>query len=170
MTQYHLWLTPDGEAHDRLAQLINQLSEQYRGPRFEPHITLLGEIEGEESIVSEQVRILATRLRPIQIHLQEPACEDEYFRCVYFTVRETQKIGEAHEQAKLILGKTPKSPFHPHVSLLYGLFPERVKREVITSLPADLPETFLAIALKLIRAESLKPGDWYGVETISLQG
>ncbi len=168
MTQYHLWLTPNGDTLNRLANLINTLSDQYRGPRFDPHITLLGEIEGEESLLSEQVRILATKLRPFSIDLQQPAFEDEYFRCVYVTVRETLEIREAHEQAKVIFDKTPVSPFRPHVSLLYGLFPVRVKREVIASLPVDFPKTFLANELKLIRAESLNPRDWHLVETISL--
>ena len=72
MTQYHLWLTPNGDSRNRLANLINTLSDQNRGPRFEPHITLLGEIEGEESLLSEQVRMLATKLRPFSIDLQHP--------------------------------------------------------------------------------------------------
>jgi 2'-5' RNA ligase len=170
MTQYHLWLTPSRDASERFARLMTQLREQYRGPKFEPHITLLGEIEGEELTVVQHVRTLATKLHPIQIHLQEPAFEDEYFRCLYFTVRPTPEVCEAHEQAKAVFGKIPKSPFHPHVSLLYGLFPERVKREVIVSLPADLPKTFLANDLKLIRAESLNLKDWSEVETLSLEG
>ncbi len=168
MTQYHLWLTPNGDTLNCLANLINTLSDQYRGPRFDPHITLLGEIEGEESLLSEQVRILATKLRPFSIDLQRPAYEDEYFRCVYFTVKESPEIGEAHEEAKLVFGKTPVSPLRPHVSLLYGLFPERVKREVIASLPVVFPKTFLANELKLIRSESPNPRDWHLVETISL--
>jgi len=168
MTQYHLWLTPGGESHDCLAQLIDQLSQQYRGPKFEPHITLLGGLEGEESILSEQVIELAKRLTPFVVHLQQPTYEDEYFHCVYFTVKDTPEIRDAHEEAKLIFGKTPVSPFHPHVSLLYGLFPEPVKREVIASLPVDFPKTFFANELKLIRAESLHLRDWYLVESISL--
>ncbi len=168
MTQYHLWLTPNGDSRNRLANLINTLSDQNRGPSFEPHITLLGEIEGEESILSEQVIELAKRLTPFVIHLQQPAFGDGYFRCVYFIVKETPEIREVHEEAKLILGKTPVSPFRPHVSLLYGLFPERVKREVIASLPVDFPKTFLANELRLIRSESLNPRDWHLVETISL--
>lgn len=168
MTQYHLWLTPNIDSRNRLANLINTLSDQNRGPRFEPHITLLGEIEGEESLLSEQARMFATKLRPFSIDLQHPAFESEYFRCVYFTVKESPEIGEAHEEAKLVFGKTPVSPFRPHVSLLYGLFPERVKREVIASLPIDFPKTFLANELKLIRSESLHPQDWHLVETIFL--
>ena len=168
MTQYHLWLTPNGDSRNRLANLINTLSDQYRGPKFEPHITLLGELEGEESILSEQARMLANKLAPLSIDLQQPTYEDEYFRCVYFTVKDTPEIRDAHEEAKLIFGKTPVSPFRPHVSLLYGLFPETAKREVIASLPVDFPKTFLANDLKLIRAESLHLRDWSLVESISL--
>jgi len=168
MTSYHVWLTPNGDSFIRLADLINTLSDQYRGPRFKPHITLLGEVEGEESILSEQARMLASKFAPLSINLQQPAFEDEYFRCVYFTVKDTPEIREAHDEAKLIFGKTPVSHYHPHVSLTYGLFPERVKREIIASLPTDFPKTFLANELKLIRAESLHPRDWHLVESISL--
>ena len=168
MTQYHLWLMPNGDTSNRFAHLINTLSDQYGGPRFEPHISLLGEIEGEESILFEQARMLASNLGPLSIDLQQPAFEDEYFRCVYFTVKESSEIGEAHEQAKVIFDKNPVSTFRPHVSLLYGHFPERVKREVIASLPVDFPKAFLANELKLIRSESLYPRDWHLVETIFL--
>lgn len=47
MSQFFLWLTSVGEGYDRVAELIDQLSERYRGPRFEPHLTLLGGLEGE---------------------------------------------------------------------------------------------------------------------------
>ena len=102
------------------------------------------------------------------VHHQQPAFEDGYFRCVDFILKDTPEICEAYEEAKLIFGKTPVSPFRPHVSLLYGLFAECVKREVIASIPVDFPKTFLANELKLIRAESLNPWDWHLVETISL--
>ena len=56
--------------------------------------------------------------------------------------------------------------FDPHVSLLYGLYPERVKQEIITALPPDLPETWLVSRLQLIRADSTNPQDWQVVESL----
>lgn len=170
MSQFFLWLTSVGEGYDRVAELIDQLSERYRGPRFEPHLTLLGGIEGEDSVIYGHVRALANTLRPIFIDLQQPACDDEYFRCLFFPVRETSELLDAHKQANVILGKTSTVLFFPHVSLLYGLFPKRVKRDIIASFPTNLPKQFLANELKLIRAESLNPKDWHLVETMSLQG
>ncbi len=169
MTPYHLWLTPIGDPYDRLASLIKTLSDQHGGPSFAPHITLLGEIGQEKSLLSEQVQLLATKLPPLAIELLPPAFEDEYFRCVYLTVKQTPELLDAYEQAQSILNANPSSSFHPHVSLLYGRFPERIKRAIIASLPVDLPKTF-SVNLQLIRAESLHPRDWHPVVTIPFQG
>lgn len=169
MTHYLIWLTFVGEGRDRLAQVIDQLSMQYRGPSFKPHVTLLGGIEGEDSVIDAKVGMFAKTLRPISIDLQQPACEGEYFRCLYFPVKATPELLDAHEQAKVIFGKTSESPFSPHVSVLYGVFSTRVKQDIIAAFPTDLPQQFLASELKLIRAESLSPRDWHLVKTISLQ-
>ncbi len=170
MSQYFLWLSSVGESHDRLAQLIHQLSEHYQGPKFEPHITLLGGVEGEAAGIGEKIRRLGNTLCPLAVDLQWPAYEEEYFRCLYFPVQATPAILDAHEQAKVILGKSSDSPFSPHVSLLYGVFPISVKQEIIATFPSDLPRQFLVSELKLIRVESLNPRDWHLVETVPLQG
>jgi len=168
MSKYFLWLTSDGESRDRLAQLIHQLSEQYRGPKFDPHITLLGEIEGEESRLIERVGLLAKKLRSLSIDLQQPAFEDEYFRCLYFPVKKTPELIDAHEQAKVILDKTSVLPFYPHVSLLYGLLPLGVKEDIIASLPSDIPNPFSVTTLTLVQAKSTKPQDWLVTNTFAL--
>ena len=170
MGQYFLWLTPEKEVYDCLAGLINQLCQQYRGPQFEPHITLLGEIEGDEPSICQQTHALVRNLQPLKLHFLEPAYAAEYFRCLYYKVDETSDILNVHQQARQVFGKKKKAPFHPHVSLLYGLFPLRVKQDIINSLlPADLPKTFMAPALKLIRAESSNPQDWHLVKLFQLK-
>ncbi|MDT7044221.1 2'-5' RNA ligase family protein [Candidatus Nitronereus thalassa] len=170
MAKYYLWLTPEGEAGHLLAQVIRQLSQQYQGPCFDPHITLLGELLGDESLFSERANLLGKKLCPISIELQGPAFEDEYFRCLYFKVRKNSEILDAREQGIDFFCQKLPLPFNPHVSVLYGLFPARVKEEIIAALPSDLPKKFIVEELKLVRAESLNPQDWYPVETIRLQG
>ena len=63
---------------------------------------------------------------------------------------------------------TATNTFDPHVSLLYGLFPESLKQEIINSLPPDLPSAFPVTRLQLIRADSTNPQDWQVVETLDL--
>ena len=76
--------------------------------------------------------------------------------------------GGAYQRATQIFDAQPTSAFDPHVSLLYGLFPERVKREIINALPPDLPDTFPVSRLQLIRAGSTNPQDWQTVEIMDL--
>ncbi len=48
----------------------------------------------------------------------------------------------------------------PHLSLVYGLYPEARKREVIASLRPDVRTCFEVSAVYLIKADSRDPKDW----------
>ncbi len=163
---YHLWLKPSGELFDRLAELMKDLRQRYRGPAFDPHVTLLGEMEGDD--LCEKASSLASNLPVLEIHLGDPAYQEDYFHCLYFTVDNTPKMKEAHQQAQHMFGVMPRSVFHPHMSLLYGLFPSRVKQDIIDSLPHDLPQIGVADEIVLMRAESTNPQDWHSVQAYRL--
>jgi 2'-5' RNA ligase len=166
MTQYFLWAIPDGEAYEQYGELIRRLGQQYQGPLFEPHVTVLGGIEGEEAGIVDQVRMLAEKISPLSIELQQSAYDTEYFRCVYFHVKETPALLAANLQAQVLFGKNPVSPFQPHLSVMYGEIPNGIQQEVLKALPANLPHTFLSSTLALIRAETLNPEQWSVVEKV----
>ena len=168
MSTFHLWLVPTGEAYDRLAGVIADLSARYQGPAFDPHLTLLGRLEGEEGRMVDRVYRLARALHPFEFRLKEPVYEAQYFRCLFLPAEPSPAILDAHQQATQIFNAQPASAFDPHVSLLYGLFPERMKREIIKALPPELPGTFPVSRLQLIRAESTNPRDWKVAETLDL--
>lgn len=168
MSTFHLWLVPTGTVYDRLAVVIADLGARYRGPKFDPHLTLLGRLEGEEASLVDRTHQLARVLPSFEVRLEAPSYEPLYFRCLYLPVRPSSSLLEAHQQATQIFGHGSTSAFDPHVSLLYGLFPERVKQEIITALPPDLPSTFLVSRLQLIRADSTNPQDWHVATTLDL--
>ncbi len=169
MSTFHLWLVPTGTVYDRLAGVIADLSARYDGPRFDPHLTLLGRLEGEEASLVDRTHQLARALHPFDLRLREPRYEAQYFRCLFLPAEPSSPILEAQQRATQIFDAQPTSAFDPHVSLLYGLFPESVKQEIITALPSDLPSAFLASRLQLIRAGSTNPQDWHPIQTCSLQ-
>ena len=154
--------------YDRLAGVISDLSARYRGPTFDPHLTLLGKLEGEEKSLVDLAKQLARALHPFEVRLKEPGCEPHYFRCLFLPVEPSPTLLEAHQRAKQIFGRKSTSAFDPHVSLLYGLFSESLKQEIINSLPPDLPGAFLVSRLQLIRADSTNPQNWQVVETLDL--
>ena len=165
---FHLWIVPTGEVYDRLAGVIADLSARHHGPAFDPHLTLLGRLEGEEEVLVDRAHQLARALHPFDVRLGEPRYEAQYFRCLFLPVEPSPPILEAHQRATQIFDAQPTSAFDPHVSLLYGVFPESLKREIITALPTDLPSAFLASRLHLIRAGSTNPQDWQVAATLDL--
>ena len=170
MTQYFLWATPDGQAYEQFGELIRRLGQQYQGPVFEPHITLLGGIEDKGSNLVDQVRMFAEKIQPLSIELEQPACENEYFRCVYFQVKKTPTLLAAYQQAQVLFGTMPSSTFHPHLSVMYGKIPIGIQQEIVGEILTYLPNTFFASTLTLIRAETLNPAQWYLVERVALLG
>ncbi len=168
MSTFHLWLVPTGAVHDRLAGVIADLSTRYGGPAFDPHLTLLGRLEGEEGVLVDRTHQLARALQSFEVRLEAPSYEPLYFRCLYLPAEPSPPLLEAHRRATQIFDAQPTSAFEPHVSLLYGLFPERVKQEIITVLPSDLPGTLPFSRLQLVRAGSTNPQDWQVVETLEI--
>lgn len=165
---FHLWIVPTGEVYDRLAGVIADLSARHRGPAFDPHLTLLGRLEGEEGVLVELTHQLARALHPFDVRLGEPRYEAQYFRCLFLPAEPSPPLLQVHQRATQIFDAQPASAFDPHVSLLYGLFPESLKQEIIKALPSDLPGSFSVSRLQLIRAESTNPQDWQVVETLDL--
>ena len=168
MSTFHLWIALTGAVYDRLAGVIAELSTRYHGPAFDPHLTLLGRLEGEEEILVDRTRQFARVLHPFEVRLKEPGYEAQYFRCLFLLAEPSPPILEAHQRATRIFDAQPTSAFDPHVSLLYGVFAESLKQEIIKGLPPDLPSSFLASRLQLIRADSPNPQDWQAVETLDI--
>jgi len=53
-----------------------------------------------------------------------------------------------------------REEYMPHLSLVYGAYPEERKREIIAGLPALAQASFPVGSVTLIRAESEDPKDW----------
>ena len=157
---FHLWLVPTGDVGNRLADVISELSTRYHGPKFDPHLTLLGKLEGDEESLVELTRQLARSLHPLEVRLREPGYASQYFRCLFLPVEPCPPIRRVHQQAERIFGRQSTSSFDPHISLLYGLFPARVKQGIIKILPTDLPNALRVSRLQLIRVGSTNPKDW----------
>jgi hypothetical protein len=159
---YHLWFNPSGAAYAILAATISRLAEELGGPAFEPHITLIGSLEGTEEELIKKTQELAQQLEPFQAVLTEPSYRDSHFQSLFMLVEQTRSIMEAHAIATNFFHK-PHQAFMPHVSLVYGSHPESRKRLIIGRLPPDVRTCFDITTLYLIRADSPDPKDWHEI-------
>ena len=62
---YYLWFKPSGMAYDILARTIRELAKQLGGPVFEPHVSLIGSLEGTEEELAQQTERIRTSARAI---------------------------------------------------------------------------------------------------------
>ena len=147
---YHLFFEPAGEASVRLADTIEKLSEEYGGPLFAPHLTLLAAIpETNEEELVHMSHTLALNLQPFTLTLEGFGAEDAYFRTLYMTVRNRDEVVRYHAIAREVFGGVDASEYLPHVSLLYGLYDTERKQESIASLQALSPLSFEVGSLTL---------------------
>ena len=60
--EYSIWLVPDRgtDAYQQLDKVIGEYAQRFEdAPEFEPHITVVGGVEGDESVLEEGVQSLA---------------------------------------------------------------------------------------------------------------
>lgn len=61
---YSLWLKPPaGPTCSKLAQEVAAQAKEFGGPSFEPHVTLLGGVDGDQDTVLEKASSLAGKLK-----------------------------------------------------------------------------------------------------------
>jgi 2'-5' RNA ligase len=169
-TTYHLWLKPSDPSYEVLSGLIHGLAERLSAPVFEPHVTLLGHLEGSERDHIQRARKLGERLAPFWIALGNASYQSEYFKCLFLKVNESAPIMTAHAIACDVFQRT-REKYMPHLSLVYGAYPEERKREIIAGLPRRPVRASLPVrSVYLIRAESEDPKNWSEILTIPMTG
>jgi 2'-5' RNA ligase len=170
VTTYHLWLKPTGASYEVLAELVGDLAKKLSAPVFEPHVTLLGHLDGSERDHIQRARELGERLAPFWIALGNASYQSEYFKCLFLKVNESAPIMTAHAITCDVFQRT-RDKYMPHLSLVYGAYPEERKREIIAGLSRRPVRASLPVrSVYLIRAESEDPKDWSEILTIPMTG
>ncbi len=166
--RYSLWLLPDEDATLKFSELIATLSHRYHGPRFNPHVTLLGWLMGAEAALMQSTAALAQELQVLALRPQELAGEAYYFRCFYARLERSVELLAAHERASAVFGAGYASDYLPHLSLVYGQLDGAKKTRLRAELTAQLPTSFTADRLQLVHIE-VAVADWHAVATHPLR-
>lgn len=139
---YSLWLVPEGTAGELLAETVRSLGARYHGPVFPPHVTLVGSFAGDRAILTERSRQTATALKPLTVRLGRLDFTDAYFHDLFVHAGPRSTLQHAHKLACEILGVKSAPDFTPHLSLLYGNHPGKLKQQITTELRGRLAVRF----------------------------
>lgn len=157
---FHLLVEPVEPLASELSSIIQKLSEEYGGPIFKPHVTLLAGIPigSEEEIVSK-VCAVANALAPFSLTLGKLDIEDVYFRALYFKIKEIGEMNICHTLARKIFGVEDSNIYMPHLSLLYGNYPRAKKEKTVKTITTPGESFFFVNRIHLYRTE-VKVADW----------
>jgi len=167
VTRYALWLLPDAAASDTVGEVIGRLSARYHGPRFAPHVTLLGWVTGSEQQLTKTTVQLAQQLRVLSLRGAGFDGEQYYFRCFYLKLETSRELMQAHEQASAAFNAGHSSDYLPHLSLVYGQGTVTDKPALRQELVTSLPVQFAVDRLQLVHI-TVSVADWRVVTTCTL--
>lgn len=139
--RYTLWLLLPREAHERYQALIAMLSARLGTFLFEPHITLLGGLAGNDEDLRRRTRALAGVTGPFEVRLLKAAWFDEFYRCLFVEVARSRVLQQAHDAAREAFDQTADMEFYPHLSLVYGDLTEQEKENIADEIGRHFDET-----------------------------
>jgi len=163
---YALWLMPYIKHRIKLARLINELSDEHGGPSFIPHITLLGNIEGDEKMLINQTFKLASQLKPFTVQIRSLEYLSEYYKSFFIRIEGSDLIDLARSKAQVLFAhKKTSSDFMPHLSLIYGYQMDNIQ-ELIKEMVQSEIETELLVDGCQLMAASGPPENWRTVTSL----
>ncbi|MDA9441651.1 hypothetical protein XH98_21705 [Bradyrhizobium sp. CCBAU 51745] len=118
-----LWLMPCPEDEAFLASLIGELAARFGTPNFAPHLTLRGDTNAAFEQLHDDARAAAAAMQPFTEPITGIETTQAFFRAFY--LRFAASVPLFGLKRRLDPQETER--FMPHVSLLYGNLPERVK-------------------------------------------
>ena len=139
---YSLWLMPTGEVYEQFSGLITTLAEEYQGPVFEPHVTLLGGVRQAEDEILRRAAQLVVGQPPFAISLRSVDYHDVYFRALFVRAEQSDPLQALYTRAKALLAMPDLPEYLPHLSLLYGHVPPSVKEHIIQAIGRDHTTAF----------------------------
>jgi len=149
-TGYHVFLEPSGEAKLLLEKAILSLATKCGGPLFSPHLTVLAAIpDDHESALIEKARTLSLSMQSFTLNLGDFAMQDSYFRALYLSATNQEVLEALHRDAQELFGMRYSENYTPHVSLLYGHYPEEQKKASVATLASLIPLSFSVSSLAL---------------------
>ncbi len=132
-------MPPAGESGERLEVLVDKIAGENQAPAFVPHLTLVGNVITEAINASEakkRVEELAGKVDRFTLTLEGYGYKDEERRSLYLLANAVQ-LEFVFEEAAKLFPQVNSEHFRtvPHLSILYGNYPEALKQQIINEDP-----------------------------------
>ncbi|KAB2688243.1 haloacid dehalogenase [Brucella pseudogrignonensis] len=172
MSDHSIWLRP---AHDDLVfleKIVRDLSGQFNSPIFEPHATLVPDMNRSAEELLPQVVSLAIGRKPFELLIEDVTGSEAYFRSFYGALEKAPALMRLKQDSLEISGEASLQSFMPHVSLTYGVEDTTQKQTEMQRLAKKLSGRKLRFdRLVIVSSSSETPIDeWHVKHEIQLKG
>ncbi|KAF3777281.1 Cyclic phosphodiesterase [Nymphaea thermarum] len=131
MEVYSVWAIPPETVRPRLKALMENLKNEFGGPEFGPHITMVGAIRLNRKDAIAKLVASSEGLKPIKCRISSVSKGTFFYQCIYLLVHPDDEVMEASRHCTEHFGYVSSSPYMPHLSLLYGDISEEEKDKAI---------------------------------------
>jgi hypothetical protein len=145
-----IWLMPEPETRERLAQAIKSLAAAYGTPAFDPHLTL---ISGLDLSQSPEPMGMFSEASQFSVNAGPIATAEEYRKCLYLPIQISKELKAARLLSKKLFAPGLKARYQPHMSIMYGNFKPDAKLEMMRNLTAKFPTEILFDEAWWVRTE-----------------
>lgn len=119
---------PTADHEKELSRLVDDLAGRFGSPRFQPHLTLVEDMNrGVGELVPFTERVVAG-IAPFAATVEEIGASDLYFRSFYARFAASGPLLELKKRAIDIIAAADIADFMPHISLAYGVAETLEKR------------------------------------------
>lgn len=130
MKKYSVWLVPEESGKRSIQNKIDLLSSKYGGEVFTPHLTIVGEICGDESDIKRIFMESIDDFLPMKVYIEKISFSTTFFQDVFILIKPTSELLELNLKLKKKFDM-PNDFFVPHISIMYG-YEDIALRETIS--------------------------------------
>jgi 2'-5' RNA ligase len=153
--------------HQLRATIMELAAGHGDAPVFEPHVTVLGGIDGKHTALEETTRALAARTAPLELAFEGVHWSTTRHQCVFLVVEPTLELVKLHRSAREEFDE-PNTAYHPHLSLIYSEMDLEDRRDVAQSIDTTtLPSGITCHRLELVDTTGAE-SEWETMASVPL--
>ena len=165
MSEYWIFLVPTISQSIEYNRIIKALSKKYKTPNIDAHVTILGPLKTEEKELIKKVKEIAKGFKRIEVEVFGINFSNTVSQCVFAQIKMSPQLLSLYKELETNLKYSNKSPFFPHMSLIYGDFSPEEKSNIARQVKVN--NKLLLYKIVIYRDGPL-PSDWKHVAEFEL--
>ena len=132
---YWLWGLFPSTDEFFLNEIKAKVQSKLKGPSFDIHITLTGPYLNIDDIFLHKIKNFAKNYSAIPLNIRGYDFKQEIFKSFYISIENSQRLKELRRNIYELNNFDLANNYSPHISLAYGNYEIREKKELISNLP-----------------------------------